>query len=37
MRYAGVEIELPSGEKLEQHKVLRENECFGHWPDDDQA
>jgi co-chaperonin GroES (HSP10) len=32
MRFAGVDVELPNGEVLEEHKVLRENECFGHWP-----
>lgn len=32
MRYAGIDIELPSGETLEEHKVCRENECFGYWP-----
>jgi chaperonin GroES len=30
-KYAGVEVEMPDGEKLTDHRVLRDVECYGGW------
>lgn len=31
-KYAGVELEMPDGQKLKEHRVLRDVECYGRWP-----
>lgn len=31
-KYAGVEVEMPDGERLTDHRVLRSVECYGKWP-----
>jgi chaperonin GroES len=31
-KYAGVEVEMPDGERLTDHRVLRDVECYGKWP-----
>ena len=30
-KYAGVEVEMPDGERLTDHRVLRDVECYGGW------